>query len=75
MQYIFIKNIKSSLSKDRSIIDEISSILQIGYDAAYRRVNCKTKLTLEETVVLARHFKISLNSLYTVGEQNKILAD
>lgn len=75
MQDEFIRNIRASLSKDSSIIEEISAILKIGYDAAYRRVNNKTNLTLEETVVLAKHFKISLNSLYNVGEQNTLLAE
>ena len=72
-QEVFIKKLKSRVHKKLSFIDLISSILQINYDAAYRRVNNKTSLSLNETIVLAKHFNISLNSLYSVGEKNSVL--
>jgi hypothetical protein len=75
MQDQFILKIKSILSENQSVTDEISSILDISYDAAYRRVTGKTSMGLEESVRLAKHFKISLNKLYEVGEQTSILAD
>ena len=68
-----IKNIKSRINKRLSFIDLISSILNINYDAAYRRVNNKTALSLDEAVTLAKYFNISLNTLYSVGEKNSIL--
>ena len=58
-----------------SFVDEIATVLDIGYDAAYRRINCKTNLSLEETVILARHYNISLNNLFEVGSQNSILTE
>ena len=75
MQELFIRYIKDHIPPERSLIDEISVILNINYDAAYRRVNCKTNLSLEETVILAKHFKISLNKLYEVGSQRTIIAE
>lgn len=75
MQEQFIKHIKSQIPNDRSVIDEISDILNINYDAAYRRVNLKTNLTLTEAVELSKHFKISLNKLYEVGSQHTIIAE
>ncbi len=72
-QEVFIKILKSRVHKKLSFIDLVSSILQINYDAAYRRVNNKTSLTLNEAVTLAKHFNISLNTLYNVGEKNSIL--
>ena len=50
-------------------------ILDISYDAAYRRVNHKTSLSLEEGVKLAKHYNISLNKLFEVGNSNTILTD
>jgi hypothetical protein len=73
MQNRFIELIKTVLAENQSVTDEISSVLDISYDAAYRRVTGKTTLSLEESVVLSKHFKISLNKLYEVGEQSSIL--
>ncbi|WP_124981515.1 helix-turn-helix domain-containing protein [Nonlabens xiamenensis] len=75
MQELLIGKIRQILPPTLSVIDEISHVLDISYDAAYRRVNGKTVLSLEESVHLAKHFKLSLNKLYEVGEQNSILAD
>lgn len=75
MQKEFINKIKALTLDNTSIVDEVASVLDIGYDAAYRRINLKTNLTLEESVKLAKHFKISLNKLFEVGSQDTILAE
>jgi len=68
-----LKAIKLRIHKKLSFIDLISSILNIGYDAAYRRVTNKTTLSLNEAVILARHFNLSLNQLFETGEKQSIL--
>jgi hypothetical protein len=75
MQERFIKYLKSKAPDHKSFVDDVASVLDVGYDAAYRRVNNKTSLTLEEGVKLARHYKISLNKLFEVGSQNTIIAE
>jgi len=75
MQETFIKYLKDKMVSNTSFADEIASVLDIGYDAAYRRINLKTNLSLEESVKLAKHFKISLNKLYEVGSQQTILVE
>ncbi len=75
MQELFIQHLKKHLPEDRSLITVIGDILNINYDAAYRRVNNKTHLSLEETVILAKHFKISLNKLFEVGSQSTLIAE
>ncbi len=75
MQNQFIQYLKEKSQSNSSFVDEIASILDIGYDAAYRRVNLKTSLSLEESVKLAKHYNISLNKLYEVGSQSTILAE
>ncbi len=75
MQEVFIRAIKERLRENQSVIDEVSGILNLSYDAAYRRVNSKTALSLEEAVTLAKHFKLSLNRLFEVGEQGTLLAE
>ena len=75
MQKRLITYIKEKSTKTTSFVDEIAAVLDIGYDAAYRRVTLKTNLTLEEGVKLAKHYKISLNKLFEVGDTNTILAN
>lgn len=75
MQKKFIQYLKEKLPENASFVDEVASVLDIGYDAAYRRVNLKTNLSLEESVKLAKHFKISLNKLFEVGSQQTILTE
>ncbi len=75
MQEQFIQYLKTKSQNNTSFVDEIADILDIGYDAAYRRINSKTSLTLEEGIKLAKHYKISLNNLFEVGSQNSILTE
>ncbi|MBT8274218.1 MAG: hypothetical protein KJO77_10450 [Bacteroidia bacterium] len=75
MQDQFIKYLKAQSPDNTSFVEEIAGILDIGYDAAYRRINLKTSLSLEESVILARHYKISLNKLFEVGSQSTIIAE
>ena len=75
MQDRFIKYLKAKSVDNNSFVEELANVLDIGYDAAYRRINLKTSLSLEESVKLAKHYKISLNKLFEVGSQTTILAD
>ncbi len=75
MQEQFIKFLKDKAADNTSFPEEIASVLDIGYDAAYRRINLKTNLSLEESVKLAKHYNVSLNKLFEVGSQTTILAD
>jgi plasmid maintenance system antidote protein VapI len=75
MQEQFIQFLKAKSQDNTSFAEEIASVLDIGYDAAYRRINSKTSITLEEAVKLAKHYKISLNNLFEVGNQNSILTE
>jgi len=75
MQEQFIKYLKAKSKDNTSFIEEVAFVLDIGYDAAYRRVNLKTNLSLEESVILARHYNVSLNKLYEVGSKSSIVVD
>ena len=75
MQEHFVTYLKSRSLDNTSFIIEVASVLDIGYDAAYRRINLKTNFTLEETVILAKHYKISLNKLFEVGNQSTIIVE
>ena len=51
------------------MVDVVSDLLGIGTDAAYRRIRGSKLLDFEETVLLSRHFNISLDSV--AGIQGK----
>ncbi|MEL0457537.1 hypothetical protein WJN01_14955 [Flavobacteriaceae bacterium SZ-1-7] len=75
MQEQFIKYLKEKANNNTSFVEEIAGILDVGYDAAYRRINLKTNISLEEGVKLAKHYKISLNKLFEVGSSNMIVTE
>ena len=75
MQEYLFKQIRQLIPENKSLAEEIAAVLDIGYDAAYRRINQKTSLSLEEGVQLAKHYRISLNRLFEVGSQNTLLAE
>lgn len=73
MQEQLFKRIKKVLGPNKKLTESIAGVLNINYDAAYRRVIGKTTLSIEEAVLLAKYFRLSLNKLYEVGDQDTIL--
>ena len=68
-QDLLLKAIRHKTKAKSSINDEIAGILNISYDAAHRRVSGKSKFSIEETVELANHFNISLDTLFAKKEK------
>jgi hypothetical protein len=62
--------IKLKLPKNVSIINKISDVLDISYDAAFRRINGKASLNLSETIKLSNHFNIDISNLFAEAENN-----
>ncbi|PXY45309.1 hypothetical protein [Flavobacterium hydrophilum] len=67
-QESLLKAIRNKIPKSTSLIDEIASILEISYDASHRRISQKSKFSIDETIKLANHFSISLDSLFSKKE-------
>lgn len=64
--------IRQKLPNNVSFIEEIADVLDVSYDASYRRLNGKTALSFEEALKLAKYYKISLNNLYGLDEEETI---
>jgi hypothetical protein len=64
--------IKQRLPKNVSLIEEIADVLDISYDAMYRRLNGKTVLSFSEAITLAKHFRISINNLYNKEDEENL---
>jgi plasmid maintenance system antidote protein VapI len=77
LEKIFISKLKENSNKNISFIDEVAEVLDINYDAAYRRIKNKTMLSLNEAVKLASHFNVSLDDLLnkTLHERKLIVKD
>lgn len=63
-QEILLSTIRMLIPKNISLNDEIAKILDISYDAAHRRISLKSKFSIEETILLCKHYKISMDSLF-----------
>lgn len=66
LQQVLFNQVKTQLEPDTSLVDEISDLLAVSSDSAYRRLRSETSLTLDEVSKIARHFKISLDGLVNV---------
>lgn len=62
-QIHFIELLKKAIQANINIAEEVSSVLNISADSAYRRLRCETEITLNETIILCNHFDIPLDSL------------
>ena len=67
-----LKEIRKKISEKSSFIDVVAGILNISYDASHRRISGKSKFSIEETILLANEFKISLDYLF-LGKENIIV--
>ncbi len=63
LQQRLFQHIKRILPAHLSLTDEISSLLDIGNDSAYRRIRGEKELSLSELQKLCKHFRISLDQV------------
>lgn len=64
VQEVFIKKLRETVSPNVSLSEELADILNISSDSAYRRLRNETEFTLKEVHTIARHFNISIDSLF-----------
>ena len=64
VQQVFFQHIKSNLADHLSLVDEVSEILNISNDSAYRRIRGEKPLTFEEINVLCSHYHVSMDQLF-----------
>lgn len=62
-QRTFFEMVKERVSDHEILVDVITDLLHCSRDSAYRRIRGTTDLSLNDTVVIARHFGIPLNHL------------
>jgi hypothetical protein len=72
IQQALFQQIKDRLPAELSFVHDISEILHISYDSAYRRIRGEKELSLEELKTLSHHYGISIDTLFRV-ESSQII--
>ena len=70
-----LKALELALPDKHSLNDAIATALDISYDAAHRRTSFKSKLSLEESVILAKYYNISLDQLYKTTDRQLLVVE
>jgi hypothetical protein len=65
MQEVFIKHLKQVVPANVSLVDDIADLLKISNDSAYRRLRNETELSLDETYKICKHYRISVDSVFS----------
>ena len=63
LQVQLFQHLKNRLPPQASFVDEMSKLLDISTDSAYRRIRGEKPLSLEEVYKLCIHYKLSLDNL------------
>lgn len=66
-QIEFLNHLKGHLPVNTSLIDAVATALDISYDAAHRRTSLKSKLSLDESVILANYYNLSIDKLFGIS--------
>lgn len=72
VQEILFQSIKNNLAPNISFVHDLSELLGISYDSAYRRIRGEKELSLEELKAICHHYKISLDSLFNFSSNHVI---
>jgi hypothetical protein len=62
----FLQGIEDVIPTNSSMVSELSDVLGISADSAYRRMRGETQLTIDEIIKLCDHYKISFDTFSKV---------
>lgn len=72
VQKLLFQQIKEILPDHLSLVDEVSDLLNISYDSAYRRIRGEKSISIDEVQLLAGKFALSVDSLFNLKSENVI---
>jgi hypothetical protein len=72
IQEILFQSVKNRLTHNVSFVHELSELLNISYDSAYRRIRGEKELSLEELKTICLHYKISVDALFNLKSNHVI---
>ncbi len=71
-QESLFNTIKNSLPSNISLVHDVSELLGISYDSAYRRIRGEKELSLDELKKLSLYYKISIDTLFNIKSNNVV---
>ena len=66
LQQQFFDQLKEKIPTHLSLIEELSSLLNISDDSVYRRIRGDKELSFSEMQKLSGHFNISLDAIFSL---------
>ena len=65
VQEVFIQKLKESLPPSIGIAEELSELLGVSIDSAYRRIRGETDLSISEVHLITKKYGISLDGVFS----------
>jgi hypothetical protein len=72
MQEILFQSVRNKLAPNISFVHDLSELLGISYDSAYRRIRGEKELSLEELKTICLNYEISIDSLFNFKHNHVI---
>lgn len=70
-----LHHLQKELPSNSSLIEAVAIALEISYDAAHRRVSLKSKFSMDESILLAKYYNISIDSLFSTTTSNYLVVE
>ena len=74
IQELLFQTIRGNLAPNISFVHELSELLGISYDSAYRRIRCEKELSLEELKTICFQYNVSVDTLFSFQNHNVTFA-
>lgn len=65
-QVCLFRHIREKIPANLSFVHEVSELLGISYDSAYRRIRGEKELSMEELQTLCQHYTVSVDSFFNL---------
>jgi hypothetical protein len=72
IQEILFQSIRNKLAPHISFVHDLSELLGISYDSAYRRIRGEKELSLEELKTICLYYDISIDTLFSLQHNHVI---
>lgn len=69
IQQALFQAIRAKISNGASVADEVARLLEISPDSAYRRMRGEKTISIDELVILCRHFRIPADQLLGLRQE------
>ena len=72
LQQELFQHIKDLIPTNLSLVDEISSLLRVSQDSAYRRIRGEKSISFAELQLLSTHYRISMDSILKIDSRSSV---